>query len=290
MKMCVRCGKKGLFLWLSKSGYCEKCAEAVLAERNKANLASQQITSQVDSQVIVQKPQEVPQPTFRIEAATNFSQIKIPNEIGKYRVKYKYDNIRVVGVQYAEPDFSMLEIGARVELIHESDNDYDKNAVRVEFNGQKLGYIAKDSQQQSMVKDFMRRDEPIYAAISRFDEGQNIIDLYMAFYRDPLIGLEGCEHMSTKLTKTSKKDFFETKREENLWGISENAPLEIEYNVETETYWVYDDMRNELGEIAKAASAKIIAREEEFEPIAFLEELTEDDEGKCVASIRIYFK
>ena len=36
MKTCVKCGKKGLFLWLSKNGYCESCAIIIREEQQKA--------------------------------------------------------------------------------------------------------------------------------------------------------------------------------------------------------------------------------------------------------------
>ena len=35
MKTCVKCGKKGPFLWLSKNGYCEECAREIKAERER---------------------------------------------------------------------------------------------------------------------------------------------------------------------------------------------------------------------------------------------------------------
>ncbi len=40
MKTCIRCGKSGEKLWLSKSGYCEKCANAIYEEREAGAAAS----------------------------------------------------------------------------------------------------------------------------------------------------------------------------------------------------------------------------------------------------------
>ena len=45
MKTCIRCGKSGEKLWLSKSGYCEKCASAILEEQDKTRA----ITNVADS-------------------------------------------------------------------------------------------------------------------------------------------------------------------------------------------------------------------------------------------------
>lgn len=36
MRTCIKCGKSGEALWLSKSGYCEECAEEILSKQTKA--------------------------------------------------------------------------------------------------------------------------------------------------------------------------------------------------------------------------------------------------------------
>ncbi|MEL7609529.1 MAG: HIRAN domain-containing protein [Bacillota bacterium] len=305
MKTCVKCGKKGIFLWLSKQGHCEQCAaETRIVQKateypyitSKTPRSSNNPTqTTIDYPYIKNKTQfsndapkafAAPKPTV----ATSEYQIKAPHAIGECRAKYKYSNVPVAGIQHAQPDFSTLEVGGKIDLVHEPDNEYDKKAVRVEFNGQKLGYIIKESQHQSMILDFQRRGDPIYAAIWGYDKEQSRIYLYIAYYKNLMEGLENCESAIATLTKTSKKDDFDSRRDENLLLNTNGDPLQLEYNDETETYWVRDDVGNEIGELSKSISAKMMTKESNSELIAFLEEITESDEGKYGARIRVYFK
>lgn len=50
---------------------------------------------------------------------------------------------KIVGTQFAKAQAEGLKIGMECFVIHEPENEYDKNALRVEFNGEKLGYIGK---------------------------------------------------------------------------------------------------------------------------------------------------
>ena len=51
----------------------------------------------------------------------------------------------LAGFQYhaAQSLWSELHVGDRLDLIREPENPYDNNAIRVEWNGEKLGYIPK---------------------------------------------------------------------------------------------------------------------------------------------------
>ena len=50
----------------------------------------------------------------------------------------------IVGSYYCEKDvLDTLGVGAYIDLEAEPDNPYDKDAVKLLFNGQKIGYIAK---------------------------------------------------------------------------------------------------------------------------------------------------
>ncbi len=44
MRQCVRCGKKGLFIWLSKKGHCKKCARELYEERLRRQAMETQIS------------------------------------------------------------------------------------------------------------------------------------------------------------------------------------------------------------------------------------------------------
>jgi hypothetical protein len=49
----------------------------------------------------------------------------------------------IAGIPHAKPDLSLLAVGSLLTLVREPENPYDPNAIRVEFNGKKLGYIPK---------------------------------------------------------------------------------------------------------------------------------------------------
>ena len=39
---------------------------------------------------------------------------------------------------------NLLKVGAYLDIVAEPDNPYDKNAIKLLYNGQKIGYIAKE--------------------------------------------------------------------------------------------------------------------------------------------------
>ena len=50
----------------------------------------------------------------------------------------------LAGVSYGDFQLVDIKVGDKVDLVHERGNIYDKNAIRVDFNGRKLGYIKRD--------------------------------------------------------------------------------------------------------------------------------------------------
>ena len=60
--------------------------------------------------------------------------------------------------------FPELRIGDRLDLVRESDNPHDPNAVRVEWRGRRLGYVPR--RENSALAWAMDRGEPVSARIS----------------------------------------------------------------------------------------------------------------------------
>lgn len=69
----------------------------------------------------------------------------------------------VAGFQYhqGEQIWDQLVKGAALTLIREPENKYDQRAVRIEFQGHKLGYIPRLD--NAAVSQLIDRDEPIQA-------------------------------------------------------------------------------------------------------------------------------
>ena len=72
----------------------------------------------------------------------------------------------LAGFRYHEAPglFPELRIGDRLDLVRESDNPHDPNAVRVEWRGRRLGYVPR--RENSALAWAMDRGEPVSARIS----------------------------------------------------------------------------------------------------------------------------
>lgn len=202
---------------------------------------------------------------------------------------YDYTSVSVTGIQYAKPDFSRIDVAKELELVHEPENEHDKDAIRVEYKGIKLGYMPRGNI-KDMIIDFSKRNEMIVSMARLVDEENNKIEIEVAFYKD-LNWLENNRScVKAKLTKTNKKDCSDTPRYENLETVREGDTVSLEYDPESETYVVYDDYYAEIGEISKSTSNKLLSSgDSDDDFIALINEVDENEDGKCMATIKIYF-
>lgn len=79
----------------------------------------------------------------------------------------------LAGFRYHEAPglFPELRVGDRLELVRESDNPHDPNAVRVEWRGRSLGYVPR--RENSALAWAMDRGEPVSARISALRTHRN---------------------------------------------------------------------------------------------------------------------
>jgi len=79
----------------------------------------------------------------------------------------------LAGFRYHEAPglFPELRIGDRLDLVRESDNPHDPNAVRVEWRGRRLGYVPR--RENSALAWAMDRGEPVTARISTLRTHRN---------------------------------------------------------------------------------------------------------------------
>lgn len=121
-------------------------------------------------------------------------------------------------------------------------------------------------------------------------ESKPISDDGIASDIDVLKGKEKWDSLSTSIIKTTEIDEYEN-RQNNLENISEGDILSADYLDSEEIYMVSDECGNELGELSKAISAKILEKEESgFEILPVVDETTENDSGILGANITLYFK
>lgn len=73
---------------------------------------------------------------------------------------------------YAAPRvWPELYVGAPLALVREADNPHDPNAVRVEWNGQKLGYVPRAG--NALVARLLDQGVPVAGRITQLNRGRS---------------------------------------------------------------------------------------------------------------------
>jgi len=120
LSKCRLCGKKGLFLKLDNNGFCASCVED--QARRKAAAAKRK--------------------TERMKVAgTSFRQKEIEG-LGEHNDDYDL-SAKELREDFEDERVFALNFGSEVKLVPEPENEADKNAIRVEVDGVKIGYVPK---------------------------------------------------------------------------------------------------------------------------------------------------
>lgn len=171
MAKCKRCGKSGLFLKLSSSGYCDECSNVMLAEE-LTNLKIKQLEEEKSLLLM----------GYARECVERFGWLPGEQSCG-HRLKYKYDDVQL----YVPDDFDLDEFasleGFPVFFIREDDNVYDERAILAfSETGKPLGYIYRGGM-QDMIHDFMDEGLPIISVLESVDSSSRNVSLSVFFYR-----------------------------------------------------------------------------------------------------------
>jgi hypothetical protein len=88
-------------------------------------------------------------------------------------VKLLVQSSPLAGFRYAEASqvWSELRLGDALELVREPDNPHDRNAVRVDWRGRKLGYVPRA--ENAALAWAMDRGERVTGRISRLQAHPN---------------------------------------------------------------------------------------------------------------------
>jgi hypothetical protein len=88
-------------------------------------------------------------------------------------VKLLVQSSPLAGFRYGEAGlvWSELRLGDRLDLVREPENPHDRNAVRVEWRGRKLGYVPRA--ENEALAWAMDRGETVTAQISRLQAHRN---------------------------------------------------------------------------------------------------------------------
>jgi hypothetical protein len=87
--------------------------------------------------------------------------------------KILLQNSPLAGFRYYEGKrlWSEMKVGDALQLVREQDNNYDANAVRVEWQGHKLGYVPR-ADNEALAR-FMDRGSKAEARITRLKKSRN---------------------------------------------------------------------------------------------------------------------
>lgn len=108
-----------------------------------AKQEKEKVSSVSYTPVIQAKPVELPKPQAPAEPDENTPKSKPKHEGDRYIRK----RMIIAGSSYCDPAvLDKLSIGTYFDLIAEPDNRYDKNAIMLTVDGEKIGYVAKSDQ------------------------------------------------------------------------------------------------------------------------------------------------
>ena len=210
----------------------------------------------------------------------------------RYKEFEKIENGSVLKYQYDENvcifdfnDFERCKIGDDIDFVPEKDNPHDRNAVAVYLDGVKLGYVYR-SQKQDMINSWIDRNHYLRGYICDVDSTNKKIYYKIGFYKP----LESFKSNVFALTKTSKKIDDIYNRQDGFIFCKVGEPVKLEYNDETETYFVYNKIYDEIGELSVSTSEKLSEIEDDGTDICgIIDKLTINDNDKYQAKIRVYY-
>lgn len=245
---------------------------------------------------LTNKTPELPKETFQDMLSKWEPPIIIPpKKIGEFILnkKYVYKDVQLEEI----PDnfqFSFDIPGKQVDLIPDSNNKNDPLAIMAYIDDKFIGYIPKN-RLQSMIHDYKKREQPIYSVVSNITLKDNTelierISIFLCFYYNPFKGVNDDEKLSTKLIKTSKKDFYDNNRQDNYLYIEKGDYVELEYDYESNSYIVSAN-DNEIGETNASVTRKLQEFDSDCDYVGIIDEITEDDAtGKYGAKITIVMR
>jgi len=197
---------------------------------------------------------------------------------------YKYTDVKTCIIRDNKPDYSNLKPYMPINFIPEPSNPYDPNAVIVNAGDINIGYLYK-GKMQDMVNDFLKRGNPIQAFISKVDQSSDIVQFSIGFYKEKTNASEyhklissGQPYKVFKLTGNGNEDMQDT-----LSYCEVEEEVEYEFDDEKEKYIAI--CADEIGYFPKSAEKYL-----EDEHPAFIEEIEEDENGKYIVKVSVFFE
>lgn len=148
---------------------------------------------------------------------------------------------KIVGTQFAKPKAEGITIGSEITIVHDLSNEYDKNALAVFFNEERIGYIGKGTDVYDLPRDTFPRKAKVVDFYHKVEGDQ--------FNNHDVGNLVSCNIEIPDEVKLKSKD--------NQQSFNEDGVV-INFNEDTHTY-------NYKGQILKGSTTYIKKYMEEFD-------------------------
>lgn len=257
-------------------GVSDKPTKSLQNEINEKNIADV-IKSDITNQLNLDNTKTAAQP-LKDEVARYST---LPDVIDENVLVYSYEkNICFFGdgINYVSGN-----VGKDLNFVQEPENEYDNKAVAIYLNGNKLGYVYRSDPTQGMINDWIRRGEYFYGFLNKYSPSNNSATFKIGFYK-PLAKFPS---KTFSLVKTSKRIDEITKRSDNISSCSEGESVSVEYDSFDDTFVVYSDTYQEIGELPKSA-LNFLSGSEYENIVGTIEELEDEFESSPKAKVKIY--
>ncbi len=231
-----------------------------------SKIFSKKEKTSADSNIIPQREHEPKQEKIEVRSLPNFPVHKDGHPI---RYAYVLPFIAAESVNVAQDVLGDIEKEVNVQ----SEGD----RIALLYNGMVFGYI-ENANKAEMVSDWQRKQLPCSAILLRSGDKVNL-----RFYHDKRIGAEYREQTIHKLTGC-KSD----KKQESIWcmSVGDELSLEEDFDHEGSVLVFCCATGDAIGKLPKKVAERFL---QEGAYAAYIETLDDDEEGRTIPSIRIYW-
>lgn len=175
--------------------------------------------------------------------------------------------------------------GKKITFKQEPENEYDRHAVALYLNEEKIGYLYR-GRTQDMVNDWVKKGDFFWGYINKIDVENTTATFKIGFYKC----IDDLEMKSFRLTRVTKKvSEYGNSRFENLECCSDGDIVTYETSYETDNYIITDEGGNELGELGTKAGEWINENEGSIKLVR-INNIEKTESGSLKADIEFFYR
>lgn len=208
----------------------------------------------------------------------------LPESIRGHVIAYRYSDVGIYVPKDSTFDVDGFIPGALLTLFHDKENDHDQNAIGLRLNKRLVGYLYR-GKLQDMANDWISKDLPMRAVLTKTDRENSRADVTLAFYdlsdnkkylrRYP-------DAKEYRLTNNANAEM-----QDNLLLCAKGEECDIRYDVDRERYLVCAGL--DIGYLP-ASAEKLVDQYGEDGCRVFIADLFTNENGKTVATVYVFPK